>query len=167
MQPLSLSLSRGYPQDCEAKPYYGYYPQHFLYFFPLPQTQGSLRPTLGTSRRWVGAGMKRSSASGSASFTKSRNELFFSAIFFSTRSETAAGVFSAGSGAPSSVLEAIGSASSSVMSVVILSHHLLYSRSPALHLMRALMAANDKRSPREIIANTEPPAYLADHRGPF
>ena len=26
-------------------------PQHFLYFLPLPQGQGSLRPTLGSSRR--------------------------------------------------------------------------------------------------------------------
>src|SRR5262249_44061340 len=28
-------------------------PWHFLYFFPLPQGQGSLRPTLGSSRRMV------------------------------------------------------------------------------------------------------------------
>ena len=28
-------------------------PWHFLYFFPLPQGQGSLRPTLGSSRRTV------------------------------------------------------------------------------------------------------------------
>ena len=25
-------------------------PQHFLYFLPLPQGQGSLRPTLGSGR---------------------------------------------------------------------------------------------------------------------
>jgi hypothetical protein len=30
-------------------------PWHFLYFFPLPQGQGSLRPTL-FSARWAGAG---------------------------------------------------------------------------------------------------------------
>lgn len=28
-----------------------YLPQHFLNFLPLPQGQGSLRPTLGASRR--------------------------------------------------------------------------------------------------------------------
>src|SRR5882762_10233609 len=28
-------------------------PWHFLYFFPLPQGQGSLRPTFGSSRRTV------------------------------------------------------------------------------------------------------------------
>ena len=28
-------------------------PQHFLYFLPLPQGQGSLRPTFGASRRTV------------------------------------------------------------------------------------------------------------------
>ena len=26
---------------------YAFFPQHFLYFFPLPQGQGSFRPTLG------------------------------------------------------------------------------------------------------------------------
>ena len=29
------------------------WPQHFLNFFPLPHGQGSLRPTLGCSRRIV------------------------------------------------------------------------------------------------------------------
>jgi hypothetical protein len=28
-----------------------YFPQHFLYFFPLPQGQGSLRPTFGAELR--------------------------------------------------------------------------------------------------------------------
>ncbi len=28
-------------------------PQHFLYFLPLPQGQGSLRPILGSLRRMV------------------------------------------------------------------------------------------------------------------
>ncbi|AOT08780.1 hypothetical protein [Pseudoalteromonas luteoviolacea] len=27
-----------------------YFPQHFLYFFPLPQMQGSLRPIFGEVR---------------------------------------------------------------------------------------------------------------------
>jgi len=30
-------------------------PQHFLYFFPDPHGQGSLRPTLGAVRRGGGA----------------------------------------------------------------------------------------------------------------
>ena len=30
-------------------------PQHFLYFFPLPQGQGLLRPTFGEERVTVGA----------------------------------------------------------------------------------------------------------------
>lgn len=35
------------------RPLAGYFPQHFLYLAPLPQGQGSLRPTLGPSRRTV------------------------------------------------------------------------------------------------------------------
>src|SRR6476646_423837 len=31
-------------------------PWHFLYFFPLPHQQGSLRPSLGSSRRTVFTG---------------------------------------------------------------------------------------------------------------
>src|SRR5438874_2491861 len=31
--------------------YLHYAPQHFLYFFPLPQGQGSFLPTFGSSRR--------------------------------------------------------------------------------------------------------------------
>ena len=34
------------PQNHELAPT----PQHFLYFFPLPQGQGSFLPTLGSSR---------------------------------------------------------------------------------------------------------------------
>src|SRR6476659_9254422 len=33
-----------------------YAPWHFLYFFPLPHQQGSLRPSLGSSRRTVFTG---------------------------------------------------------------------------------------------------------------
>ena len=35
------------PRPSSAEPLYA--PWHFLYFFPLPQGQGSLRPTLFTS----------------------------------------------------------------------------------------------------------------------
>jgi len=39
---------------------HGYTPWHFLYFFPLPQGQGSLRPTL-SSFRWTVCGATGSS----------------------------------------------------------------------------------------------------------
>ena len=42
-------------------------PQHFLYFFPEPQGQGSLRPTLGPSRTIV-SGMTSPSAKSQAPF---------------------------------------------------------------------------------------------------
>ena len=38
------------PKLC-AKPHCGRRPQHFLYFFPLPQGQGSLRPVLDPAGR--------------------------------------------------------------------------------------------------------------------
>jgi hypothetical protein len=36
-----------------------YCPQHFLYFFPLPQGQGSLRPTFGEERKDCGVDLFR------------------------------------------------------------------------------------------------------------
>jgi hypothetical protein len=36
-----------------------HFPQHFLYFFPLPQGQGSFRPTLGWVRGAGGLGAGR------------------------------------------------------------------------------------------------------------
>src|SRR5687768_14405302 len=38
---------------CEPSGYAACTPQHFLYFFPLPQGQSSLRPTLGWLRTMV------------------------------------------------------------------------------------------------------------------
>src|SRR5439155_12659336 len=56
-------------------------PWHFLYFFPLPHGQGSLRPTFGSSRRTVftaasspptraGLGAERPDAAGAAAAAK-------------------------------------------------------------------------------------------------
>ena len=47
------------PEACIVHKFHaGRRPQHFLYFFPLPQGQGSLRPTLySLERAGTGAGM--------------------------------------------------------------------------------------------------------------
>src|SRR6202043_1485594 len=47
---------RASPERCRTRPIltHACLPQQFLYFFPLPHGQGSLRPTFGASLRVVG-----------------------------------------------------------------------------------------------------------------
>src|ERR1700733_4098587 len=57
-------------------------PQHCLYFFPLPQVHGSLRPTLGPVSFGFGLGFERSSA---AWLTTSLDLSDLSGVFLSSK----------------------------------------------------------------------------------
>src|SRR5688500_9704806 len=69
-----------------------YLPWHSLYFFPLPQGQGSLRPTLGSSRRIVSTTVSGRRPAAAAALRANSSERFvrtlLKSVFCSRASRT-------------------------------------------------------------------------------